>query len=347
MCGLGDAVCYIPTVQVLRERYPQALITVLVVSEVARKILDLTNCGIDVVVFNRAGEHKGWRNLLVFFRKIRSVHYDVVISGAHPNSVRVPLFAALSGAKRRVGARAERYSFLYNMPVNVNTNAHAYDRFRTLLTAIGINIASEDYRPRLTPPEEGRVPAESLLAANGIEAGDLVIGIASGADTNARGIWKPYLKRWPNARYAGLVRRLSDEFGAKILMFGGAEESNLGAEIALLSEVPIINLCGKTDINVLACLLARCKLIVANDTGIMHIASAVETPLVTLFGPTDVGSFAPIGDLHRHIQGRIHCSPCYPYPTCDLTACGAMDQISVEHVGLSVKQVLESFFAAD
>ena len=341
MCGLGDAVCYLPSIHGLRSKFPRAHIAVVVVSEAARTILEDAGCNVEVIVFNRGGQQRGWRPLLKLASRIRRAKYDVVLSGAHPNSVRVPLFAALSGAKLRVGAKAERYSFLYNRTIDVSTEAHVYERFRRLLTEVGLEMPENAYIPQLHPPQYARQKALALWSEAGLNGAPCVIGIASGADSNARGAWKPYLKRWRPERYADLIKWLSQTAGARVVTFGGMDETPWAEHIAAASAVPIVSFCGRTGVGELSWLLSWCTALVSNDTGIMHIGAAVGTPVIALFGPTSPLGFAPTGEQHRILQGKISCSPCYPHPICDLQDCGAMDAISLQQVKRSVAQVLK------
>ena len=340
MCGLGDAVCYLPFLREMRSRNPEARITAVVVSEVAKTILESAGCSIEIIVFNRSGEQAGWKALANLLRRIRRGRFQVAFSGAHPNSVRVPLFAAISGAKLRVGASMERYSFLYNRKVNVRTDAHAHERFRRLLTAVGIEVAEGGYRPHFTVSPDAMAGALSLWKNAGLKEGDKVVGFASGADSNARGPWKPYLKRWRAERYGEIANWLRSEAGVRVVMFGGPEESVLAEQISSASNTPIVSFCGETGVHELAWLVSKCKAIVSNDTGVMHVSAAVGTPVIALFGPTSPDSFGPIGEKHRIVQGTIHCSPCYPFPTCDLSGCGAMDEISADRVIACLSDVL-------
>jgi ADP-heptose:LPS heptosyltransferase len=295
---------------------------------------------VTVIVFNRSGQQRGWRSLLNFLRRLRQYKFDVVVSGAHPDSPRIPLVAALSGAKIRIGARAERLSFLYNRRLDIRTDSHAYERFRSLLTGVGVNLSPDQYVPAVQPSPTGREGAAKLWADAGLDRSSIVIGLASGADTNSRGPWKPYLKRWKPERYAELARWISEELGGLAVMFGGVEERRLAEQITAAAGVPIVDFCGKAGVEELSWLLQRCTALVTNDTGVMHLAAAVGTPVVSLFGPTSPLGFAPTGALV--VQGKIHCSPCYPYPTCDLRGCGAMDDISAARVKDSLRTTLGS-----
>ena len=117
-----------------------------------------------------------------------------------------------------------------------------------------------------------------------------------------------------------------------VVMIGSGAESPLAEEIARLSGVAVVNFCGKTSLKELQWIIAKCSAIVSNDTGTMHLAGALGTQVLSLFGPTSSESFRPPGGQSRVIQGQAPCAPCYPYPTCGLKTCRAMDDISVPQV---------------
>ena len=331
ICGLGDAVCYIPFVNAVKRKFPDAEIVVMVATDSARAIIAGCSPGIEVVVFNRR-EQRGWLGILRLLRALRRRRFDLVISGAHPNSPRVSLLAYLCGRKTRIGANSERLSFLFNRTASVLPNAHAFERYRQLLTAVGIQMSFEEYFPTLEPPLEARNSAMRLWTEAGLDQAECVLGIASGADQNIRGGWVPSLKRWKVKGYAEVAAWASKEVHARIVMFGAPEEEPLAEAIAVAAGVPIVNLCGKTGIPDLQWLLRKCTAFVSNDTGTMHMAAALGTPVVALFGPTSHASFGPLGNLNRTLQGQASCSPCFPHPTCDLRVCLAMEDISSQQV---------------
>ena len=341
ICGLGDAVCYMPFLHALRGKFPDAEIVVIVATDSAKAIIAGSSLDIEVVVFNRR-QQRGWMGLLRLLSALRRRRFEVVISGAHPNSLRVPLLVYLCGRKTRIGANSERLSFLFSRIVNVRTNAHAFERYRQLLTAVGIQMSFEEYFPTLEPPCEARDSAVQLWTEAGLDQAECVVGMASGADLNLRGRWVPSLKRWKIERYAEVAAWAAKEVRARVVMFGAPEEAPLATAIAATAGVPIVNLCGKTGIPETQWLLRKCTAFVCNDTGTMHMAAALGTPVVALFGPTSHESFGPLGDLNRTLQGQAFCSPCFPYPTCDLRGCLAMENIS----SLQVIECLSSILAA-
>jgi lipopolysaccharide heptosyltransferase II len=339
ICGLGDAVCYIPFVRSLRKEFPGSEIVAIVATDSAKAIIVGNSPDIEVIVFNRC-QQPGWMSPLRLLRKLRRRRFDLVISGAHLNSIRVPLLAYLCCRKTRVGAKSERLSFLYNRTVNVPTNAHAFERFRQLLTAVGIHMSFQEYSPTIEPSSESRDSAMQLWKSAGLDNSECIVGMASGADLNNRGRWLPSLKRWPVERYAEVAKYAAITCQARIVVFGTSEEAPLASAIAESSGVPIVNLCGKTRLPELQWLLRQCNAFVSNDTGTMHLATALGTPVVALFGPTSRESFGPLTTQSRTIQGEAPCSPCYPYPTCTLKGCLAMEDISSHEVIAALSSIL-------
>jgi lipopolysaccharide heptosyltransferase II len=332
ICGLGDAVCYMPFLHALRRKFPDAEMVVIVATESAKAIIAGSSLDIEVVVFNRR-QQRGWMALLRLLSTLRRRRFDVVISGAHPNSLRVPLLAYLCCRKTRIGANSERLSFLFNRTVNVRTDAHVFERYRQLLTAVGIQMSFEEYSPTLEPPREARDSAMQLWTEAGLDQAECVVGMASGADLNLRGRWVPSLKRWKIEGYAEVAAWAAKEARAQVVMFGTPEEAPLAAAIAATSGVPIVNLCVENNgVPELQWLLRKCAALVCNDTGTMHMAAALGTPVVALFGPTSYESCGPLGKLNRTLRGQAPCSPCFPHPTCDLRSCLAMENISSQQV---------------
>jgi lipopolysaccharide heptosyltransferase II len=338
ICGLGDAVFYAPYLRAVREQYTNAEITVIVATAAARAILQQASENVEIIVFNRSQEKRPWMRVLKLVWAIRRRKFDLVISGAHQNSARVPLFAFLSGAQVRVGARSEKMSFLYSRFVDVPTTAHYKDRYRALLKAAGVHAPAQRLTPTLAPPPEAKAAALRLWREAGLQDAELVIAMVSGADTNSRSQWQPYLKRWNNEGYAEVAKWAARELDARVVMIGSASESVHADEIAALSGVPIVNWCGKTGLKELQWIISKCAAIISNDTGTMHLAGALGTQVLALFGPTSAASFKPPGENNRIIQGHAPCSPCYPHPTCDLSSCLAMNNIAPPQVieGLTV-----------
>ncbi|MCK5610999.1 glycosyltransferase family 9 protein [Candidatus Pacearchaeota archaeon] len=331
ICGLGDAICYLPSIMAVRDKYPNAKIVTIVTTEEAREIIKNISLDISVIVFNRKS-HGGLLSLLKILIKIRSQQFDMVMSRAPKSSVRIPILAFLSGAKKRVGAKYERLSFLYNNRVNVSNKGHAFERYGLMIKGAGITSSSMLNFPTILPTEKYKKSAETIWKRAELDGYRRVVGLASGADTNLRGKWNPLLKKWSVQNYAKVVRWLIREAQAQVVMFGTKHEAALADEITDLAGIKMVSLCGKTSIGELQWLINKCQVLITNDTGTMHLSAALGTPVIALFGPTDPKEFGPLGKDHKIIQGQADCSPCYPSPTCNLTECKAMGAINPSEI---------------
>ena len=107
-----------------------------------------------------------------------------------------------------------------------------------------------------------------------------------------------------------MARGVAGDTGAGVVVLGGAREAPLAARIAESLGGPALDLCGRTSLPELVGVLSRLRLLVTNDSGPMHVAAALGTPVVAVFGPTDWRETAPVGDRHRLVREPVHCSPC-------------------------------------
>lgn len=177
-------------------------------------------------------------------------------------------------------------------------------------------------------PEEAKEWAQAILRESGIGDGDLLIGLQLGASRDNR--------RWPIPSFAELADRLAEAFGARILLIGSAAEVSLGREFEELTKTRPLNLIGKTDLREVAALLKRCCLLISNDTGPLHIATAVGTRVVGIFLSTaHFRETGPYGEGHYVIEADIPCSPCGFQVECNEMVCKEMvckETIRVDNV---------------
>ena len=154
---------------------------------------------------------------------------------------------------------------------------------------------------QITPATRARVDA--FLQTLGVDRSVPLVGFAPGA---AYG----HAKRWPPDRVAGVVSRLQAR-GVTCLLVGAGGDRDAGREIesSLPAGSRVVNVIGRTDLRLLAGLLAACRVFVSNDSGAMHLAAAVGVPVAAIFGPTDDRVTAPLGD-HDVIVQQVFCRPC-------------------------------------
>jgi ADP-heptose:LPS heptosyltransferase len=168
-----------------------------------------------------------------------------------------------------------------------------------------------------------------MLKAEGVSHSDVIVGIHIGSNENA------ICKRWPKERFAKLADRLIKERGIKPIFVGTPSEVEDIEETIRLMNSTAVNAAGKSNLKQLAAILGRCDLFIGNDSAPMHIAAAMDTPTIGLYGPSSPLRFAPLGKEHSQIYRDVGCNPCnIPHlgkiPKCTENRC--MTAISVDDV---------------
>ena len=310
---IGDAVLSTAVIQPLRTHFPNAHITFLV----GPRAFDLlaTEPSIDeTIVYDNRGEHTGWKGRLQLIKMLRAHKFDLVVN------LRDSLMAR--------GIGAEHWGM-----VRGDGNRHAVTRYVEVLQQHGVDTT--DARPRLGLTEAEVTAAHRFLAEAGLTSERVLIGIHPG------GNWE--YKLWDAEKYALVANTLCKEREATILLFAGPTERERQARVAKRMEVPPI-LVETEDLRHLAALISACDIYIGNDTGPMHIAAAVETPVVALFGSTNHIRSGPYGDTHIVVQSGIDlgCNPCHPgrHPGgCGAGSCAVIDRITVAQVLDAAKNI--------
>lgn len=310
---IGDAVLSTAVIQPLRRHFPDAHITFLVGPRAAA--LFTTEPQIDAVhIYDNHGEHAGWRGRLRLIRTLRQEKFDTVIN------LRDSLVARCIGAKHwGIG--------------HSSGNRHAVPRYLEALQRHGVDTT--DAHPHLQLTETEQTEARHFLVGEP-SLYQRRIGIHPG------GNW--IYKLWDAQKYAQLATILSEKFSAAILLFAGPEERELQAQVAdRMHPSPI--LVKTRNLRHLAALIAACGVYIGNDTGPMHIAAAVDTPVVALFGSTNHHRSGPDGKKHTVVQSglQLGCNPCHPGRNpggCGAGSCAVIDGITVAQVVEAVEGYL-------
>lgn len=276
---IGDAVLSTCVVEPLRRSFPGASLTFLVGEKAAELLAGEPEID-DVFV---VGSERGIRSHFRRMRALWKCRFDLVVD------LRDAFYARLLGA-RRIGLRDYR-------------RRHAVERYLDALRGAG--IATEAARPRLILSPAEKTFAETWLSEHRLLQTRPLIGVHPG------GNWA--YKRWLPTRFAEVADALSESHQTQTLVFAGPGESSLQEEVlrAMRSEgVAVENL----PLRAFAALIARCDLYLGNDTGPMHIAAAVGTPVVALFEPTDDHRSGPYGEGHVVLRSGLSfgCNPCHP-----------------------------------
>lgn len=299
---LGDVVLSLPALRSIREKFPQARITV-AVGKPGAPVVDLSGYADATIVVDRVALRDGWKVLSILrigriVKQVRRQRFDFVID-LHSLS-ETNLLGFLSGAPKRLFARRPGRSldFLANFhpqpPIEDNRpTKHAIDRYLDVLIPLGIKDAPRI--PRLRTRAEDDQAIEAMLMKQKAHTNAPLVGLFPGAGHPDR--------RWPLERFVELAERLVRNDGVRIAIFAGPEERELVKEMrAAFPRTTLIF--DRLTIPQLAAALARLSVFVTNDTGPMHIATAVGTSVVALLDRPTANSFIPLEERHRVIYSQ-------------------------------------------
>ena len=316
---LGDAVMALPTIKGMRTLFPESHLAVLVKSELA----DLFRHDPDINEVIGYESRRGLKSLsseYKLIKEVKSKRFDLAL--ILPRSFHSALIGFLSKIPNRIGYSADSRGKLLTQSLprtKAGLAQHRVYYFLNLLNIIGRPVSFS--APRITISKATRDWVTDKLA---YVKGHAVVGLNPGATYGSA-------KCWPAERYARLARDLINNKKAWVIIFGSPAEEKLNSIIAAqIKHHQVLDFTGQTSITQMAGLLSACKLLVTNDTGTMHVAAAVNTPVVAIFGPTDHVTTPPFGNNHSIVRKEVSCSPCLKR-TCP-TDHRCMTRISVEDV---------------
>jgi heptosyltransferase-2 len=304
---LGDAVMCEPALRGLRRLFPGAQIALLVKPAVADLFAGhpaLTR----VLTYDTKGRHAGLSGKWALAGQLRRQGFDLAV--LFQNAFEAAFLTFLAGVPRRYGYATDGRSLLLSDPVaapDPRTLVHQVRYYWDLLKPLG--LTGDPSAPELVVfPEEEQAMA-GRFAKGGLTATDVVVGINPGSTYGGA-------KRWLPERFAEVTERLcctireSREQQVSVVIFGAKGEERLGQEIAARLSSRSLVLSGATTIRELMAAVKRCTVLLTNDTGPMHIASAFQVPVVAIFGPTDWHTTSPFGSAHAIVRQPVDCAPC-------------------------------------
>jgi len=335
LSAIGDVVHTLPSLAALRELYPDAHIT-WVIEEASSDLLvghpDLDRLLIskrrkwlrELVNPQKAG--RGFHEVREFLKALKDRPYDLVID--FHGLFKSALIVLLSGGRRKLGydSLQELSGIFLNEKIPEDMGKHAVDRYLDFLRHLGAKVGEPQFH--IPVDEENRKKVDSLLEQRGIGRDERFVAISPVA------LWDT--KLWDEEKFAKLCDRLIGELNLKLVLTG-ARADGLLQRIAESVNRPVANLGGETTLRDLACLFGRASLLITTDSGPMHIAAAMGTPVVALFGPTSPSRTGPYGRGHTIIRKDLECSPCF-LKKCDILSC--MKEITVEEVFQAIKNDL-------
>ncbi len=317
--ALGDLVLATPALKAIREKFKGRRISLLVSRE-NKPVLQ--NCPYldELLVYDAKGQDRGLSGLLRTARALAAQKFDLAID--LQNNKKSHLLTFLTGVPQRYGYDNKKYGFLLNRRIRDDgpTADPVAHQFR-MLGLLGID--PQNPRLELWPAENDRRYIEEFLLARGAPPGRKLVGINLAASRR----WA--VKNWPLRHIARLCLEL-DRLGIGIVITGMDKDLGLAGDLKkMVPDVKLIDACGKTTVNQLACLIGKCAVYVTPDSAPLHIAASQNTPFVALFGPTDPQRHLPPAKDFVLIQDSLKCGPCYS-AKCKTGAC--MANITPEEV---------------
>lgn len=300
--ALGDIIHCLPVLTALRQRYPHAHIT-WVVNRVYEPLLRGHRDLDDILPFDRRASHRGWlaaaRSWLRFLGELRRRRFDLVVDLQGLSRTAVMVLA--TGARRRVGLSTARegatWTYTDVIPVADFNALHAVERCWLAAEAFGIGDVPRQFH---IP-----IPADARRWADEITRGQprpwLMIGPGARWPT----------KRWPPEYFAALAGRARAEFGGTIFFVGGGDETPLAEAVQARLPGSAHDLTGRTTLPRLAALLERADVMLANDTGPLHLAAALGRPVVAPYTCTKVRLNGPYGAERGAVEATVPCQGSY------------------------------------
>ncbi|HEX6598577.1 MAG TPA: lipopolysaccharide heptosyltransferase II [Gemmatimonadaceae bacterium] len=290
---LGDTVLTTPLLAQLANRGPVDVVT----TPASAALLANHPAVRTIIPFDKRGSERGIRGVLRLARRLRRAHYDLALLAQ--GSWRSAALAFLARIPERVGFDSSAGKLLYTTRVPYRDDLHHAARLLMLGRPNGREPTPEEMRPSLSPGEAERVAVDALLSRHGVQGRERLVGIAPGS------VWGT--KRWPY--YPQLAQLLAPH--GRVVVLGSSNDSPL-ADAVTAAEPSAIDATGELSLLASAELIGRCGVVVTNDSAPLHLASAMGTPTVAIFGPTvpDFG-FGPLAPRASVVgEDTLPCRPC-------------------------------------
>ena len=303
---IGDAVMTIPALRELRRIFPEAEIF-LHTRSWAKGIFQDADFIDEILAFENSGSK--FKTVLAQAKNLKQQNFDLAV--LFPNSFESAFTAKLANIPRRFGYAKEGRSFLLTDSVEIpvwKNQRHEVFYYLNLVAEIekaffgSETVLQNEPKVDLKVSEERKFAARKILEESGVDLSKKTVALGVGS-TNSRA------KRWQTESFAELNDRLQNDLNANVILVGAKDESDVSQEVFQKSKIKPVILTGKTSLSEAVAVLSEIDLLVSNDMGLAHIAPAVGTKTLVIFGPTNPLTTQPIGsEIIR--REDVECSPC-------------------------------------
>jgi heptosyltransferase-2 len=329
---LGDVILSLPVAQALRRHFPHAFI-VMMVSPACRDVVQGHPALNEVMSYDKEVEHRGWRSTIRFARGLRRHHFDTALI-LHPSN-RSHWIPWLAGIPVRIGYRRKSGWLLTHPHPHRKQEGSKHEAVYSLelLSFFGIEPMAPRPVVPVHPEAVGRI--DRLLSEASVRPGDRLVAIHPSASCIS--------KRWMPERFAQVADRLSREHRLRVCLVAGTNDAGWARQVADAMQEHPLNLAGALSIGELAALLRRCALLISNDSGPVHVAAAVGTPVIDIFGRNQRGlsplRWGPLGEGHVILHKDVGCVTCLAH-RCDIGFL-CLTSLSVDEVYAAAVSVLK------
>ena len=301
---IGDVVMISPSLQALRETYPDARIEAMVRPWVAGCFEGHPDLD-GVVLHDPRGRHRGMGGFRALTRELRERRYDMAV--LFQKAFGAALLAWSAGIPVRVGYDTDRRALLLTNVIGETPalrRIHHVEYFLEVARAAGCNVNGVPRRVSFHLTEDARGFARKFLVEHDAARNPMIAAIAVGASKPGRA--------WHADRFAALARYLAVERGARVLVLGGKGDREASEPVLAAAGDAAIDGVGNTTVPQMAALLEHSRIFIGNDSGPMHVAAALNIPTLGIFGPGSLAKTAPYMPEDRFIalSENFHCSPC-------------------------------------
>ena len=304
---VGDAVMTIPALRELRRIFPKAEITLFTRSW-ARGIFQDADFLDEILTFDKTTSKI--KDAYNQSKILKTGNFDLAV--LLPNSFESALLAKMSAIPRRIGYAKEGRSFLLTDSIEIpawKNQRHEVYYYLNLIAEIEKSffktqtITQNESLFDLPVSSERRAEAAQILQETGVDLTRKTVALGVGS-TNS------LAKRWSSQSYAELNDLLQSELNANVVLVGAKDETDVSAEVYETSKQKPFILTGKTNLAEIVAVLSEVDLLVSNDMGLAHIAPAVGTKTLVIFGPTNDKTTRPFPEIAEIIRVNVECSPC-------------------------------------
>ncbi len=323
---IGDAILTIPAVDSIRATYPKAHIAVLAKPWVADIYKLFT--GVDEVIIYE-NQYDNARGVFRLANLLKKRKFDLAI--LLQNAIEAAIIAFAAGIPLRAGYNSDCRGILLTHSVQRSKEVrklHQTDYYLEMVKALGCAAVNKEMH---LETKINRQETESVLKKYLPDPKKEIIGIAPGATYGPA-------KRWFPARFATVADKIASANAYQIILLGGKSDDDAAEEVKSLTQADVLNLAGKTNLKEAVLLISQCGLFISNDSGLMHVAGALNIPTIAIFGSTNPQTTSPVGNQSVVIHREVGCSPCLK-KTCP-TDFQCMELITVEDIWQAAKKIL-------